>query len=570
MSVELACEKCQGRFLATAPGTVVCPHCGTHVSITAEAFSGQNDGGLSSQHSRPHTDDPPKPDTAAQESEELQNDAGLRDVEQSQPAIAVDAAPPSQADSASPPETQSNGESDQPKEPQAVIPTDTNDMPAIRVADPVEGVDGMGQPGDASAEAVDEQQREGDSPNQPAAVNDTPDYQDVQDEQQTLALPEGPSVPVPLASPDAEAKTITVTEFSKSENESLAADAAPMAFESSAPLFSERTAGETGPDDFPNFNAPPAETDAADIDALLENADNVTPDLRERPALSTEPLPMTDQPFPSTAPSGRSIQKTDQHSVPTRWFIILASYASAITIVCLWLLFRMMSGVHQLNLDDPADALIRGQKTVRVYSVNLQLPPGHELQIGDRQRYGHIVVEALKVSRGRLEFVHFNGEQGTVKEPTAPVLKLWLRFENVSDDQTIAPLDSILLYSNRIRTEQNYEEFHANNFVVGRDVDKNSVGRLLHVYDLNTDDVWDLKDQQLGKKLKPGESFVIYVPTGAKGVEEMVGDLVWRLHFRKGYSPSKRGVTTLIDVKFNSRAIQNEASQPADQSTASL
>ena len=40
---------------------------------------------------------------------------------------------------------------------------------------------------------------------------------------------------------------------------------------------------------------------------------------------------------------------------------------------------------------------------------------------------------------------------------------------------------------------------------------------------------------------------------------ELNGDLVWRVHFRKGYHPtSLRGVTTLIDVQFNSHDISND------------
>ena len=41
---------------------------------------------------------------------------------------------------------------------------------------------------------------------------------------------------------------------------------------------------------------------------------------------------------------------------------------------------------------------------------------------------------------------------------------------------------------------------------------------------------------------------------------ELKGDLVWRVQIRKGYHPqSLRGVTTLIDVQFNSQDISNES-----------
>ena len=581
MSVELACGKCQGRFLVAAPGTVACPHCGIHLSVTADAFPGQTDDNPSGESSPLGTDDSLDSDNAVQESEKFQNYAGLPQVAQSQAAEPGNLASPPQPDSVSSRETENHGEPVQPEDLQADVSTESIELP---IAVPV-SAGGDEQPEDASAEAVDLEQPDDESPIQPAAVNDTPDSPSAEDEQQALSLPDdGLPTVVPHTDSDLEAMTITVAEFNKSEKESpdtyapaetfesLPANTPTEEFESSVPTFGETTEVEIGPDESPDFSAPPSETGTADIAATPENADDMTPDLQEQPAIVNDPPPAIDEPSPSKSATGELTQETIRPGVSRQWFLILASYASAMTIVCLWLLLRMMSGVHQLeNLNDPAEAPARGKKkVVRVYPVDLQLPRGHELQIGDRRQYGHIVVEPLRVSRGRLDFVRFDGEQGMLKESTAPVLKLWLRFENVSDEQTIAPLDSILLYSNRIRTKQNYEEFHANNFVVGRDANNKPVGKLLHVYDMNTNDVWDLKDQQLDKKLKPGESCVIYVPTSEKDIDKMNGGLVWRLHFRKGYSPSNRGVTTLIDIKFDSSVIQNEAPQPAGESTASL
>jgi hypothetical protein len=45
-------------------------------------------------------------------------------------------------------------------------------------------------------------------------------------------------------------------------------------------------------------------------------------------------------------------------------------------------------------------------------------------------------------------------------------------------------------------------------------------------------------------------------------LEHLQGDLIWRVHFRKGYSPKNYGVTTVFEVKFHSDAIQ------ADSATA--
>jgi hypothetical protein len=64
--------------------------------------------------------------------------------------------------------------------------------------------------------------------------------------------------------------------------------------------------------------------------------------------------------------------------------------------------------------------------------------------------------------------------------------------------------------------------------------------------------------QKLGHKLGPGESMVTFIPSDEEATA-LKGDLVWRFQFRKGYNRrSYRGVTTLIDVRFNSREITDD------------
>ena len=58
--------------------------------------------------------------------------------------------------------------------------------------------------------------------------------------------------------------------------------------------------------------------------------------------------------------------------------------------------------------------------------------------------------------------------------------------------------------------------------------------------------------------LKPGESFETYVPTGTDGLADLTGPLLWRVHIRKGFSDSGRGVTTIFEVAFDSSQIEGE------------
>ena len=136
--------------------------------------------------------------------------------------------------------------------------------------------------------------------------------------------------------------------------------------------------------------------------------------------------------------------------------------------------------------------------------------------------------------------------------PIGPVLKLWLRLENASSDQNIAPLDRTLMLSRRYENDQ----VMANNFLRpghGTEI------TLMH--DNPIEGNWNWKGQRAdgldGKVLEPGGSFETYVPTGAEGIDELSGPLVWRVHIRKGYSGSGRGVTTLFEVAFDSSQIES-------------
>jgi hypothetical protein len=74
-----------------------------------------------------------------------------------------------------------------------------------------------------------------------------------------------------------------------------------------------------------------------------------------------------------------------------------------------------------------------------------------------------------------------------------------------------------------------------------------------------------MNGQNLDRVLKPGEVVETFVATTPEQIETLSGRLVWRVHFRKGYNPtSHRGVTTLIEVLFQSAEIMDEAPIPAE------
>lgn len=235
--------------------------------------------------------------------------------------------------------------------------------------------------------------------------------------------------------------------------------------------------------------------------------------------------------------------------------LVVGSYASAITIVLIYIL--AVGRTHQLeSLPDLKPPMKKGEVSATFYSPKNDLPTGHVLKLGQSERFGSVRVTPVKVTRGPVKFEHYAGKSALERNDTQPLLKLWLKFENVSRDQTFPPLDALLIFK---RSTQNLgEKVFANNFLVA--TENRKLGKsIFHVYDMPTHSEFAMIGHKLDTELPPGETWQTFVPSEEEA-SELKGDLVWRVQFRKGYHPkSLRGVTTLIDVEFNSQDISNES-----------
>lgn len=259
-------------------------------------------------------------------------------------------------------------------------------------------------------------------------------------------------------------------------------------------------------------------------------------------------------------------------------FMIVASWASAMTLTCGFLLMKN-SGPSRSDLESLPDVKPIKNKDgtigTKIAGVASAMPAGHTLLLSEEQRFGNLVVTPVAVSRGSLDFVHHLEEsnQRGKPQPVSDVLKLWLRFRNVSTDQYIAPLDDLVF---RRHQKDLDSPVQANNFLC-RLSEKKQDGHRVFVFDLNENDVWNLKGQNPGYEIPPGGELLTFVPAAREGLEQVLGtdeELVWRVHFRKGYSPKQYGVTTLIEVRFRESDISGTdparlTSPPAASSPAS-
>ncbi|MBI3860428.1 MAG: hypothetical protein HY290_00880 [Planctomycetia bacterium] len=250
-------------------------------------------------------------------------------------------------------------------------------------------------------------------------------------------------------------------------------------------------------------------------------------------------------------------------------FMLVASYASAMTLACLFLLYLLKTKAGTLDLPDlelkvPAD---KKKVTSLIYlPPDKDIPPANVLRLGETRQYGSLRVTPLRVTRGPVEFQFYDPEADEKRDPEGPVLKLHLRFENVSEDQEFVPLDGRLVFTKEI-DRRAYGSFKANNFVYAAANRKNTEGRV-YAFDQTPGGMWLIKDQHIDQYLAPGQDLEAFIPTATDEINTLSGELVWRVHFRKGYNrKSFRGVTTLIEVLFNSSQITDDEPAPSEMPT---
>jgi hypothetical protein len=351
----------------------------------------------------------------------------------------------------------------------------------------------------------------------------------------------------------------------------------PLPTEAAEP---DNPTAESQGEQMPIFGEPPADltTDDAHVNAAqiiptVSDAVHSAPETSaetstsQQPSEDTSPPPSTPEVPPSTAPmplEGGSVSSVSAgRGVSRQTFTLVRNYAIAMTLAVVFLIYKLLNP-NMSNLESLPDLkpLKNKDGTIGYSRVPeaAEMPPGHLLSLGETQRFGNLNVTPVRVTKEPIEFVHHLGDTGVNREPGDDVVKLWFEFENLSSDQHIAPLDGLVFK----RDERDWENIRSNNFVC-RQSQKNEDGKLVFVYELNEKDIWVLRNQNAELEIAPGEKIETFIPTSEEGVADLLNSdepLVWRVHFRKGYSPKNYGLTTVIEVAFDSSDIGTASSTP--------
>lgn len=575
MATEVSCGQCQGRLLVETLGVVVaCPHCGTHLSIPAPAPE-------PAPAVVPPTPVPvptPVPPVIA--------------VSQPAPAVEQQAMIPQSAGAQTSPIPAT------PEDPSVFFGSadDFSANPGQIGWHSAPNLFLSSDAGQVSAQSETTIEQQPSMPVQPLFTSPLMERDDSATSaaalEQTVTFAEAPpseaaATPVPAIQFDVSASQPLVFGTFASDTGSTDATTVmppvptPPTFEAAPAVFSAAPAAPVlgAAPATPVFGAAPAPAPAvfgaapasvAPAAPVFGAAPTVTfgaaPATASSPVASAAPVaaaPASAAPLPTRTVAEDAAEFAENEIAARLKFltillIVVGSYASAVTIVLVYMLiFGRISALESLpDMRPPTNK--NGDISWQFNPASNNLPSGHVLSLGDSQRFGSVRVTPVRVTRGPLKFEHYTGQAGMARDPSEPVLKLWLKFENVSRDQTFIPLDPWVLFTRR--SIDMGRIIQANGFVSLEANRKDPKATRYFFFDMPIHSEFRIVGQNLNRELSPGEAVETFIPS-EEDARSLTGSLVWRFQFRKGYNrQSERGVTTLVDVRFNSSDIKDERS----------
>ncbi len=234
-------------------------------------------------------------------------------------------------------------------------------------------------------------------------------------------------------------------------------------------------------------------------------------------------------------------------------------YAIAVT---LFLLFSLITGRLSLTgnatLESLPDIRPLAPNEFRKVPDGTPVPDGHVLKLGESRRFGDVVVTPVRVTKEPMKFQGFLSGQPEDSLTTAPVLKLWLRFENRSGSYGFPPFDAGLM-AHRTPPMSTDDSAVTNSFLTIAGAGAASEVRVLN-YLQTMDSNFVLVGQESARVIMPNETLDTFIACSdqiATVAASPDSEYTWRVQVRKGvHEASGNGITTLVDVQFTGSEIR--------------
>ncbi|WP_459556470.1 hypothetical protein [Lacunimicrobium album] len=232
-------------------------------------------------------------------------------------------------------------------------------------------------------------------------------------------------------------------------------------------------------------------------------------------------------------------------------FTMTFMYAVTVSTVCGYLAFERFTGRPDVleSLPDVPVPSINGQAGYRLVPEKATMPAGHQLSLGEGRRFGHVKITPIKVEQ-------LSSDAGS----KASQLALWVRVENLSADQTFAPLDERLM-TTKVADPVQPGVLRSNSFL---GMSNTETGFQQAALMLKANDPSLAKQDQLFgyfPEVAPGEWYETAIVCESVELAEATQDQFhWRLQLRKGIAAeSGQAVTTVVEVNFNPSDVQHPA-----------
>lgn len=258
--------------------------------------------------------------------------------------------------------------------------------------------------------------------------------------------------------------------------------------------------------------------------------------------------PPAPRPAPGSDAPAASISDEDPPAGVARWaVVVLASYASAVTLACLWLAL----GGRGRWRDDlvpetiPADSRPDlGRRADRSQGVQPATPiPADRLtRLGQPIRTGTLEFTPLGVAVGGVTLENYPiGGRRRVRAGGDDALWLRARFRNLSPDLIFAPLDEAFV--------REPDRGLPDSFIEAGNQER------IYMYPLAVESEWSIVGQAF-PLLRPGEVAETVVVSATGAIDRAAGEMTWRLRLRTGQDRTEE-----VGVRFDAGQIERGASR---------
>ncbi|MDR3636774.1 MAG: hypothetical protein P4L84_23420 [Isosphaeraceae bacterium] len=221
-------------------------------------------------------------------------------------------------------------------------------------------------------------------------------------------------------------------------------------------------------------------------------------------------------------------------------FVLLLSYASAVTIGLLYVLItgRTLKHTEEPDFLPPVDERVDPGQRAK-FSRKLAPPPAikadHLTALGKAVRVGGLEVTPVEVTTGRIVLTHLIGG-GETRNEGSDAIKLRLRLKNISKDLVYAPLDEAFLREREAGVTDSFIELPD--------------GQNIELHPLAVTSEWAIVGQEF-KELKPGETLDTLVVSAKDALKRAAPEMTWRVRLRTGVDQ-----TDYVGVRFKASEIK--------------